>query len=164
MHISGKSAPVKEVLDLYKKNGYDIVLDELFTEVNFKDSKSSSISSSDKILCLHNPGSVYEKLNTGNPLVKLDVTFNYGSGNGLINNYDGSLSGVTAGVSLAKNTLNQDSYPTLSGGTYGGILTFSIRYSIFFEGVGTIYTSEVVRYRIRVDGCNGAVTFNQIVE
>lgn len=122
------------------------------------------MSSSERVLCIHNPGSVYEKLNTGNPLVKLDVTFNYGSGNGLINNYDGYISGITAGISLGKNKFDQDSYPTSSGGTYGGVITFTIKYNIFFEGLGTIYTSDVVRYRVRVDGCNGAVSFTQIVE
>jgi len=164
MHISGKSGPVKEVLDLYKKNGYVISLDELTKKVNFTEGKSSNISSTERILCLHNPGSVYQKLNTGNPLVKMDVTFQYGSGSGEVENYNGTLSGVTAGVTLGKNTFNQDSYPTSTGGTYGGVVTFTIKYSIFFEGIGTIYTSEAVRYRVRVDGCSGAVNWYQLAE
>lgn len=164
MHISGKSAPSKEVLDLYKKNGYDLSLGNLTKKVDLQEDNSSSFNPTDRIFCLHNPGSVYAKLNTGNPLVKMEVTFQYGSGSGKIENYDGSLSGITAGVSLGKNTLNQDTYPTSSGGSYSGILTFQIQYSIFFEGIGTIYTSESVRYRVRVEACNGIVTWAQIVE
>jgi hypothetical protein len=57
------------------------------------------LSSSNKIECIQNAQSVYGRLNSGNPLVYIDVTFNIGSGSSLIENFQATLGGLTVGVS-----------------------------------------------------------------
>lgn len=117
-----------------------------------------------KIQCLHNPQSLYLRVNSGNPLARVDVTFQVGSGSGTFENFDATLGGITAGLSLGKNSFNQVGYANPSNNfTYTGIFYFSIRYSLFVEGIGTIYTTDVRQFRIRVNGCNGVVHTEEMI-
>lgn len=146
---------------LYENNG--ILLDEkAFLVEEIAGKYISDDVDKTRILCLHNPGSVYQRLNTGNPLVGYDVSFGW-NGSGLVQNFNGTLGGVTLGVTLGKNTFNQDTYPNSSQTNISGIIIFTLRYNIFVEGIGTVYTTEAVRYRVLVT-CYGQVSFSQIVE
>lgn len=44
-----------------------------------------------------------------------------------------------------------------------GIYTFTLNYNIFVEGLGTIYTTEITQWQVRVSACHGQVSWTQII-
>ena len=163
--ITGKYHDSSRLLYIYSKNGINLK-DSFFLDFLNKNLKNQDIEQFDftkenyKVLCIQNPGAVYKRLNTNNPLVDVDVTFSYG--NGLINNFDITLAGFPLGITLGKKSFNQDTFPS-NGGYYGGIITITLNYNIFIEGIGTIYVSEPTLWRVRVEACGGSQTWIQLI-
>jgi hypothetical protein len=164
--ITGKHHDSSRLLSIYSKNGININ-DRFFLEFLNNSLKNEDINELNftkgtyKILCPHNPGAVYKRLNTSNPLVDVDVTFSYG--NGLINNFDITLAGFPFGVSLGKKSFNQNTFPS-NGGYYGGIITITLNYNIFIEDIGTFYVSEPTHWKVKIEACNGTAYWIQLVQ
>ncbi|SDC70515.1 hypothetical protein SAMN04488104_100442 [Algoriphagus faecimaris] len=116
-----------------------------------------------KIRCLENWRNVYGRIGISSQTY-IDISFQTGNGDGLISNFDASLGGLTFMTALGKNTFNNEQYASSSNNyQYSGIYTYSIRYVLFVEGVGDIWTSEIRNVRIRVDGCTGQVSYTEII-
>lgn len=116
-----------------------------------------------RILCIHNLQNFYGRLGIGSSLTYIDVSFQTGTGNGLIENFDATLGGLTFMTELGKNSfLNSQVAGGSNGYSYAGIYTYSIKYVVFIEGIGEVWTSETRHVRIRVEGCTGVVTYTSI--
>jgi hypothetical protein len=117
----------------------------------------------DRITCIDSWRTVYARIGIRNSSTHIDLSFQTGTGSGLISNFDAVLGGLTFMTSLGKNNfLNTEAALSSNNYGYSGIYTYSIKYVLFIEGIGDIWTSETFQVRIRVDGCSGLVTYSNI--
>jgi hypothetical protein len=162
--ISNHLYDFEDLKNLYFKNGIDL---EKFLADDYSIDQVSEInlSSLDRIECIQNAQTVYGRLNSGNPLTYIDVTFNIGSGSGLIESFQATLGGLTLGVSLGRNNFqNSQTAGSNNNYIYSGIYTFTLVYSISYPNIGTVYVTEITKWQIRTDGCTGTTHWIQIIE
>lgn len=159
--FSGKIQDSSMLIGFLEKHG--VILNQESFEKSNNYLKESIFSGKEKILCLHNAGTVYKRLNTTNPLVQVDVTFNYG--NGTINNFDATLAGYPISTTLGKNKIDQDVFPTSTGGYYEATIVFTLNYNIniLSLNLGTVMVSDPVMYRVRIEACTGRQVWTQMI-
>lgn len=136
-----------------------------FVNTDFFESRSEAVANPEnkKILCIHNWRNVYGRIGIGTAATYIDISFQTGTGSGLIENFNSTLGGLTFMTALGKNSfLNSQVASPSNGDRYSGIYTYSIKYVIFVEGIGDVWTSETKHVRIQVEACTGVVSYNLI--
>lgn len=168
---------LEEVLRVFRGELYDSTLVDVvlarnnveslpnFHSINFELLNHSSIPEH-RINCVHNWRTVYGRIGisgVGFGSTWIDVSWQTGTGTGYIENFDAVLGGLTFMTGLAKNNFVNTQIATADNNyAYSGIYTFSIRYLLYFEGIGEVWTGDTYKVRIRLDGCTGDVSYSFI--
>jgi len=164
----------EQAIKLFKGETFDsLVIENILSQNNLERIPSFNkikfevinlnLDSSQKILCVNNWRQVYGRIGVGSGATWIDVSFQTGTGTGLIEDFDAVLGGLTFMTGLGKNNfVNSQIAGVGNNYAYSGIYSFSIKYVLFVEGIGDVWTSETKRVRIRVDGCSGDVSYSFI--